>query len=621
MFDGMPDHFLPATSTPSPPTCSLPPPFPLHHSNFQQHCFDSPYLLLQNPQIPLHLQQQQRASTRNESNVVESVVNSVIPTTSLMVPQPWSSEEVLSLLKIISSLDNPWSTSHFTWDNVSRKLAEVGFKRSAEKCKEKFEEETRSFNNNGNKLNHVVGQNYRLFGELEALCSNGNGNGNDNDGDYVGNDLGNHDQEQSGPNDKMDKDDDNRSVAGEEDGEECVDDSEKREEKTKKVLRKRKREKKFEMFKGFCENIVNKLIAQQEELHCKILQDMVKRDKEKIAREEAWKKQEIDRITQVMQVRAHEQAIVGDRQAKILGFLKKFSSSTSSSNNVEMNPFIGETFGREMVKVQNTNNSLLSTSESILSQDCISVTTHDQNLPTLLSKESLGPQSRNNRLENPQLNQPCESPTRPASSLPCKSVRFDHTSTDAAGQVMNFESPENHTDSIKDMIGDVKDDIGRRWPRDEVLALINIRCNLFNNNGDHRDRESFSKGPLWERISQKMMELGYKRSAKRCKEKWENINKYFRKTKDLNRKRSIDSRTCPYFHQLNHLYNQQGTPLGQSDRQANLTGLPGNNQLAPSSSDGATAANAVPSQQNDGIMVQLPTCQASSVLNFDYNIT
>nr|GMC88872.1 trihelix transcription factor GTL2 [Ipomoea batatas] len=102
-------------------------------------------------------------------------------------------------------------------------------------------------------------------------------------------------------------------------------------------------------------------------------------------------------------------------------------------------------------------------------------------------------------------------------------------------------------------------DIGKRWPREEVLALINMRCSLNNNNNNNSDNSSKdggAKGPLWERISQGMKELGYNRSAKRCKEKWENINKYFRKTKDNNKKRSVDSRTCPYFHQLSSLYIQ-----------------------------------------------------------------
>lgn len=51
--------------------------------------------------------------------------------------------------------------------------------------------------------------------------------------------------------------------------------------------------------------------------------------------------------------------------------------------------------------------------------------------------------------------------------------------------------------------------------------------------------------------------MGYKRSAKRCKEKWENINKYFKKVKESNKKRPEDAKTCPYFHQLDALYRKK----------------------------------------------------------------
>lgn len=91
-----------------------------------------------------------------------------------------------------------------------------------------------------------------------------------------------------------------------------------------------------------------------------------------------------------------------------------------------------------------------------------------------------------------------------------------------------------------------------RWPKTEVEALIRIRKNLEANY-----QENGTKGPLWEEISAGMRRLGYNRSAKRCKEKWENINKYFKKVKESNKKRPLDSKTCPYFHQLEALYNER----------------------------------------------------------------
>ncbi|KAK9732857.1 hypothetical protein RND81_04G027400 [Saponaria officinalis] len=602
MFDGMPDHFyqfLAATSRATNNTTSN---FQQQHQqqqHEQQPNFDASFVI-HHPQLPLHFQQQQQHQQQQHCTRNETV-------------SPWSNEEVVALIKIRSSLDNnhPWFPPEFTWENVSRKLEEIGFKRSAENCKQKFEEETRSFNNNNDNnivinshKNHIVSQNYRLFGELEELynCNHDHDN-NNNELDVLPNDS--RSMSISTKNESQDRNDENTNEGEEQEkpGNDGIGEREQQEqdrdddddvveelggvqlsvleEETKKAGRKRKREKKFEMFKGFCEKIVNKMMAKQEEFHCKILQEMVKRNEEKIAREEAWKKQEIDIITKELEFRAHEQAMVGDRQAKILGILNKFSSS--STNVVE----------DEKIKVQHTTTSL-STSSSILSQDygtheqnsISNLVTHQKcNLPTSISKENFP-----KNLENPTLGLlPLKSPN-PMTSISTTRKSFaasNHTSTDAA------------------------DDTRRRWPRDEVLELINIRCSLFNNNDDHNDKETVSKGPLWERISQKMLELGYRRSSKRCKEKWENINKYFRKTKDLNKKRSSESRTCPYFDQLSHLYNQGPAPCDQLDRRENVVGSPPENRsMAMSGGQGGSstsngAATCTTMHGNEGGVVQM----------------
>ncbi|XWS26468.1 hypothetical protein CRYUN_Cryun26dG0035000 [Craigia yunnanensis] len=97
----------------------------------------------------------------------------------------------------------------------------------------------------------------------------------------------------------------------------------------------------------------------------------------------------------------------------------------------------------------------------------------------------------------------------------------------------------------------VKVDNNSRWPGAEVEALIQVRCNL-----ESKIREPGLKGPLWEEVSSFMASLGYQRSAKRCKEKWENLNKYFRKSKENGKKRTQQSKTCTYFDQLHQLYSR-----------------------------------------------------------------
>jgi hypothetical protein len=95
---------------------------------------------------------------------------------------------------------------------------------------------------------------------------------------------------------------------------------------------------------------------------------------------------------------------------------------------------------------------------------------------------------------------------------------------------------------------------------------------------ENRYQENGPKGPLWEEISAGMRRLGYNRSSKRCKEKWENINKYFKKVKESNKRRPEDSKTCPYFHQLEAIYRKKHHGSG-------------------SGSAAASAANAVTDQQ------------------------
>ncbi|WOL18971.1 hypothetical protein Cni_G27768 [Canna indica] len=102
-----------------------------------------------------------------------------------------------------------------------------------------------------------------------------------------------------------------------------------------------------------------------------------------------------------------------------------------------------------------------------------------------------------------------------------------------------------------------------RWPKAEVHALIRVRSGL-----ESRFQEPGLKGPLWEEVSAAMAAMGYQRSAKRCKEKWENINKYFRKTKESGKKRPHQSKTCPYFQQLDQLYSKSSSSLNKANPSA-----------------------------------------------------
>ncbi|KAG9143769.1 hypothetical protein Leryth_011430 [Lithospermum erythrorhizon] len=92
------------------------------------------------------------------------------------------------------------------------------------------------------------------------------------------------------------------------------------------------------------------------------------------------------------------------------------------------------------------------------------------------------------------------------------------------------------------------------WPKAEIEALIKIKTSLDSK----VYQENGPKWPLWEEVSTQLKKLGYNKNSKRCKQKWENINKYFKKVKDNNtKKRSEASRTCSYFQQLDALYKEK----------------------------------------------------------------
>lgn len=472
---------------------------------------------------------------------------------------------------------------------MRRRLEELGYKRSAEKCKEKFEEESRNFSN----INY--NKNYRtLFSEFDddeeqELYHRGQ---NSPHGHNVA-DEANEKLDQQQPREEEEEVEEGDKIMEQEaehprndqtvaNKSSCYHHQDK--EKLSKGKKKRKfREKNFERFKGFCEDIVKKMMAQQEEMHNKLIEDLVKRDEEKVAREEAWKKQQIDRFNKELEIRASEQAITSNRQATIIKFLTRFSSSSSSSSSST-----SEESGVNKHKVPNYSipNPLTTSSSLILAQNP-------------------------NQTQNPRSNlAPTSVPKKQTSSTIAISPQNPSSAFTQNKPLAPTSTPIQNGDSQKLITSDGKDDIGKRWPRDEVFALINLRCNLYNNGEDKEG--AASRVPLWERISQGMSELGYKRSAKRCKEKWENINKYFRKTKDANKKRSIDSRTCPYFHQLSTLYNQ-GTLVAPSDGTENRPAALPENHHCSSQGGNSSTHSTMPVAQGDKNLVQI-----SPALDFEF---
>ncbi|KAJ6901683.1 hypothetical protein NC651_019449 [Populus alba x Populus x berolinensis] len=99
-----------------------------------------------------------------------------------------------------------------------------------------------------------------------------------------------------------------------------------------------------------------------------------------------------------------------------------------------------------------------------------------------------------------------------------------------------------------------------RWPRQETLTLLEIRSRL-----DSRFKEANQKGPLWDEVSRIMAEEhGYQRSGKKCREKFENLYKYYKKTKEGKAGRQ-DGKHYRFFRQLEALYGEPSNQASASE--------------------------------------------------------
>lgn len=217
---------------------------------------------------------------------------------------------------------------------------------------------------------------------------------------------------------------------------------------------------------------MKEVMDKQEEMQKRFLEVIEKRERDRMAREEAWKMQEMARMNREHEILVQERSVAAAKDAAVIAFLQKLSDQQQQQQQ------------QQQTQQQPPN----------------PIHVHD----------------------NPA---PAPPPPPPLPVAPPQTV----------------DNGENFTPTSSS-----------RWPKAEVQALINLRTSL-----DVKYQDSGPKGPLWEEISAAMRKLGYNRNAKRCKEKWENINKYFKKVKESNKRRPEDSKTCPYFHQLDALYREK----------------------------------------------------------------
>ncbi|CAM6024815.1 unnamed protein product [Sphagnum balticum] len=489
----------------------------------------------------------------------------------------WPRQETLVLIKIRSKMDASFRDSGLKgplWEEVARRLAEFGYNRSAKKCKEKFENIHKYYKKtkSGQAGRRQDGKNYRFFSELDALYggdhhqhrnkavdhhhhhhagaaaailqstqSAGGGSGLQQAAGIADHAVGlfraaveNHatstaaaaadsdsseDNYDHGPqlgreSDLLDDDDDDGGGGG-------GGGSDSQRSKKRKLMMRQQQQQQQQCAGGvgrphrsnnsisrkvlFFESLMKKLMDKQDAMQRKFLESIERREQERLVREEAWKRQEMAHLARDHELRIQQHNLAVSRDAALVAALQK-------------------------------------------------VTGHTLQLPQLPPPPPPPPALPLSPLAPPPPLPPSPFQAIPNTHVPQPSPAHQTQHQKQQQQQLHQEDePENldHHGSSFDLHS------SKRWPTPEVHALIRLRSSM-----EPRFQETGPKGPLWEEISTGMSCLGYVRNAKRCKEKWENVNKYFRKIKESSKKRPENSKTCPYFHQLDTLYHN-GT-LGTS---------------------------------------------------------
>uniref|UniRef100_A0A7N0UBC0 Myb-like domain-containing protein n=1 Tax=Kalanchoe fedtschenkoi TaxID=63787 RepID=A0A7N0UBC0_KALFE len=265
-------------------------------------------------------------------------------------------------------------------------------------------------------------------------------------------------------------------------------------------LQQRRRTGKKRKWRDFFEKLMRDVVDKQEELQNKFLRSIEMRERERSMREEAWRMEEMARLNREHEVLVQERAAAAAKDAAVIAFLQKIAGQQPQ--------------------------------------------TQSQPQPQL---QALPPQPKQQPPQPPhtiQLN-PSTTPPPPQRQPPPQQP-----------QPLNVMRPDSNAAGAKNNLaivcGSNQPASSSRWPKAEVETLVKLRTSF-----EIKYQENGPKGPFWEEISAGMRSLGYNRNAKRCKEKWENINKYFKKVKESNKQRPEDSKTCPYYHLLDTIYKEK----------------------------------------------------------------
>ncbi|KAF3684739.1 hypothetical protein T459_12407 [Capsicum annuum] len=499
----------------------------------------------------------------------------------------WPRQETIALLKIRSEMDHVFRDSSLKgplWEEVSRKMADLGYHRSSKKCKEKFENVYKYHKRTKDgRASKADGKSYRFFEQLEALentqshhsllppsnsrpppppleatpinmampmptsnvqvqASQGTGTPHlvtvsstppppppnipfapSHQNVQLSSPVAPSSQPAVNPINNIPHQV-NANLPAHQNISAMSYSTSSSTSSDEDIQRRHKKKRKWkDYFEKFTKDVINK----QEESQRKFLEKFEQKERDRMVREETWKAQEMARLNREHDLLVQERAMAAAKDAAVISFLQKITEQ----KNIQIPNSINVALPSAQVQLQMPENPPPAPAPTHSPQP------QQQTQPTVVISPAPQP--------SPALVVPVSLPMTIPAPAPALMQSLPLTPPVPAKNVelapKNDNGGESHSPASSS-----------RWPKAEVESLIKLRTNL-----DMKYQENGPKGPLWEEISSSMKKIGYNRNAKRCKEKWENINKYFKKVKESSKKRPEDSKTCPYFHMLDALYKEK----------------------------------------------------------------
>eukprot|EP00897_Mesotaenium_endlicherianum_P003468 jgi/Mesen1/3149/ME000184S02214 len=418
----------------------------------------------------------------------------------------WPKAETEALIALRSAMDPSFrQTGHKgpLWEEISRQMVAQGYARSWRKCREKFDNLWKYYKKNREGVaRRRDGKSYQFFAQLHAMCAALDG---------MGLEMGVVQQQQQpgGP-----------EGAG-------------REQRSSGKKRKLQPGEGLagagpglgqgpgprggngggsDVRAGQLEAHFRKFLEQQEAAQRRFLEAMERREDERAAREDAWRKQELARAAQEAQDRQLEATRAAARDAALVALLQKLAGQCP------LTPPPGGGGGSG-------------------------------------GRGTGGARARAAGLGAPG--------TGAASRTTTRGLGFHSAANPDAVLRAGAAAGARVVDGSRGRGGGgaapTRGGLLERWPKAEVMALIRLRVEL-----EARFQAPGNKAHLWEQVAVGMGCAGFaRRSPKRCREKWENITKYFWKAKGRARAgggsarpRREDGKACPYYARLDSLYQQ-----------------------------------------------------------------